>query len=152
LENFGQPIVFTYPNSDAGGLAILDRMKDWVSRHPNSRIVSNLGTTKYYSLMSYAAVMVGNSSSGIVEAASFALPVVNIGARQQGRPCPRNILNVGFDAKAIAEAISSAIAPAFKNDLQGLTNPFGDGNASERITQVLADTEIDERLLIKRYL
>src|ERR1041385_1208495 len=84
LDSVRLPIVFTSPNSDGGGRAILDQIKAWVSVHENSRLVASLGTERYYSLLSNSAAMVGNSSSGIVEAASFELPVVNIGTRQKG--------------------------------------------------------------------
>jgi UDP-hydrolysing UDP-N-acetyl-D-glucosamine 2-epimerase len=151
LREFTGPIVFTYPNSDPGGLVILEEIKGWVSGRSNARIVPSLGTARYFSLMGHASAMVGNSSSGIVEAASFALPVVNIGARQRGRPCPPNILNVPFAAREIAGAIRTASSPGFKNGLQGVTNPFGDGHAGERIAQLLSQIEFDERLLTKRY-
>jgi UDP-hydrolysing UDP-N-acetyl-D-glucosamine 2-epimerase len=151
LNSLQLPMVFTSPNSDSGGRSILERIREWVSLHDNARLVANLGTEKYYSLMAESAAMVGNSSSGIVEAASFELPVVNIGARQNGRPQPANVLNCGFNAEEISRALQLALAPRFRHSLKGLVNPFGDGSAAARIGRVLTEIDIDQRLLIKRF-
>lgn len=151
LDKFEMPIVFTSPNSDTGGRAELERIQAWVSSHPNSRLVSNLGTLRYYSLMSQSAAMVGNSSSGIVEAASFQLPVVNIGTRQLGRPHAKNVIDVPFSSEEITHSIQNALSSGFRSSLKGLVNPFGDGHAGERIAQVLAKIHVDQRLLVKRF-
>jgi UDP-N-acetylglucosamine 2-epimerase len=92
--------------------------------------------------------MIGNSSSGIMEAASFGLPVVNVGMRQQGRERPRNVIDVTADANAISDALKQALDPAFRAELRGMVNPYGDGTAAEIIARVLAETPL-ERLLIK---
>ena len=95
LDHFEMPIVFTMTNADTGGRVIARRIEEYVSARPSTRIMNNLGTKDYFSLMSVSAAMVGNSSSGIIEAPSFGLPVVNIGSRQDGRatshvfPCRR---------------------------------------------------------------
>ena len=94
--------------------------------------------------------MVGNSSSGIMEAPSVALPTVNIGMRQQGRERARNILDAPPERRAILEAVAKTLATSFREGLEGLTNPYGDGRASERIAAVLSDVPLGERLLVKR--
>ena len=102
LRDSGRPMIFTLPNADAGGRAIAEMIGAFVEREPGARLVANAGTTLYFSLMSCAAAMVGNSSSGLIEAASFGLPVVNIGSRQSGRIRPANVIDVDYDRYAIA--------------------------------------------------
>jgi len=92
---------------------------------------------------------VGNSSSGIMEAASFALPVVNVGIRQQGRERARNVIDSPADATAIIAALNSALNPAFRKQLRGMPNPYGNGTAAKTIADVLATAPI-ENLLIKQ--
>lgn len=93
--------------------------------------------------------MIGNSSSGIMEAASFALPVVNVGIRQQGRERARNILDVPADTAAITAALMHAVTPAFRKKLSGMINPYGNGNAAKTIARVLAAVPLTN-LLIKQ--
>jgi UDP-N-acetylglucosamine 2-epimerase (non-hydrolysing) len=93
--------------------------------------------------MAHAAAMVGNSSSGIIEAASFALPVVNVGDRQRGRPHGANVLNAPCERGAIAGALQTALDPNFRARLRGMRNPYGDGQAAGRIVAVLRDQLLD---------
>jgi UDP-N-acetylglucosamine 2-epimerase len=101
--------------------------------------------------MHYAAAMVGNSSSGIIEAPSFCLPVVNIGRRQEGRIRARNVIDVGYSRGEIIEGIRRALSREFRESLQGLENPYGDGYAGERIANVLSSIPLDEKLLRKKF-
>lgn len=147
----GLPIIFTFPNADTHNSSIIAAINEYVSTHENSRVVINLGTQGYFSLMKHALAMVGNSSSGIIEAASFKLPVVNIGNRQRGRLHDRNVLDVPCQRAAILTAIHQAISPEFRRSLEGLANPYGDGKASDRIMQVLRETRLDRKLLVKHF-
>ena len=100
--------------------------------------------------MSYAQVMVGNSSSGIMEAASFKLPVVNIGTRQEGRIKPRNVIDCGYSTEEIKTAVRKALSENFRRGLKDLVNPYGDGKASDRIVSVLAKVDLS-KLQPKRF-
>jgi UDP-hydrolysing UDP-N-acetyl-D-glucosamine 2-epimerase len=151
VEDSGHPVVFTYPGSDMGYGHVIERIEGFANRHPRAALVPNLGTRAYFTLMSRAAAMVGNSSSGIIEAASFRLPVVDVGRRQQGRLRAQNVIHVDGEQSAIVEAIATATSPEFRLNLDGLINPYGDGNASRRIAARLADVELDTRLLIKHF-
>ena len=102
----------------------------------------------YWSLLGQVDAMVGNSSSGIMEAASFALPVVNVGMRQQGRERAGNILDAPPEREAIAGALRRALQPEFRASLRGMVNPYGDGTAAKTIAQVLAKVPL-EGLLVK---
>ena len=151
LHECGLPTVFTYPNADAQGRMIIELIKDFSAKRNNSQIVPNLGTQGWFSLMNIAAAMVGNSSSGLLEAPSFRLPVVNIGSRQRGRLRARNVIDVGYTRPEIVAGISRAIEPDFRAKLAEIVNPYGDGNAAERIVPTLRDIEINDKLLVKRF-
>lgn len=151
LDALEMPALFTMPNADPGGHAVLDRIRQYVARHANAKLVENLGTEAYFNAMLLAAAMVGNSSSGIVEAASFKLPVVNIGNRQKGRPRTANVIDTGYRREEIRRAVRKALSPAFRRSLRKLSNPFGDGRSAERIVRKLATIALDERLLVKRF-
>jgi UDP-hydrolysing UDP-N-acetyl-D-glucosamine 2-epimerase len=141
-------ILFVYPNSDAGSRQLIERTHAFAATHRNTHIFVNLDAVTYWSLLQCVDALVGNSSSGIMEAASFALSTVNIGIRQQGRERARNVLDAAADAEAIIAAIERALSSEFRASLTGMANPYGDGHAAERIVEVLASTDI-ESLLIK---
>jgi UDP-hydrolysing UDP-N-acetyl-D-glucosamine 2-epimerase len=141
-------ILFVYPNSDAGSHELIKRTQEFTAQRPDTKIFVNLDAITYWSLLSLVDVLMGNSSSGIMEAASFALPTVNVGMRQQGRERAGNVLDAAPDSDAIVAAIGQAMQPKFRASLAGMTNPYGDGHASERIVQVLANVDLDN-LLVK---
>ncbi|MBI4538156.1 MAG: UDP-N-acetylglucosamine 2-epimerase (hydrolyzing) [Gemmatimonadetes bacterium] len=151
LEQVGMPAVFTYPSADTGSRAIIGMVREFVARHPRTKLVVSLGTPDYFSLMNVAAAMVGNSSSGIIEAASFKLPVVNIGTRQDGRLRGRNVIDVGYGRDEIRRAIEQAISKEFRECLRDLVNPYGDGRAAERIVSTLKTVELGDGLVRKRF-
>ena len=142
-------ILFVYPNADAGSHALIERTRALAETRPDTHIFVNLDAVTYWSLLDQADGMVGNSSSGIMEAASFALPVVNVGIRQQGRERARNILDAPADENAISAALTQALDPAFRAGLRGMVNPYGDGRAAATIAHVLATVQL-EGLLIKQ--
>jgi UDP-hydrolysing UDP-N-acetyl-D-glucosamine 2-epimerase len=148
LESAPGQLIFAYPNSDAGGNALIERARALAERRPHTHVFVNLDPVTYWSLLQQVDLMAGNSSSGIMEAASFALPVVNVGIRQQGRERARNILDVPADRDAILAGLARALDPAFRNGLRGMTNPYGDGNAAATIARVLTEVPLD-RILIK---
>lgn len=151
LDTANAPLIFTFPNPDPGGRYVARRLEQWVARQERAWLIKSAGSAHYFSLMHYAAAMVGNSSSGIIEAASFGLPVVNIGDRQRGRVRGRNVIDVGIDAPAITAGLTQALAPAFQESLRGLVNPYGRGQAAPCIGQRLRQLSVDARLLRKRF-
>ena len=142
-------LLLVYPNADAGSHALIERTQALAATRPQTYLFVNLDAVTYWSLLGQVDAIVGNSSSGIMEAASFALPAVNIGIRQQGRERARNILDVPADAGAILAAIERALSPAFRAGLRGMANPYGDGTAATTIAEVLAAVPL-EGLLIKQ--
>jgi UDP-hydrolysing UDP-N-acetyl-D-glucosamine 2-epimerase len=150
LDQLDGQIIFTYPNADAGTHQLIERARAFAATHPNAHVFVNLGSITYWSLLRQVDVLVGNSSSGIMESASFAIPAVDIGMRQQGRERARNVLSAAPDPTAILETIGKARRSEFRSSLMGLENPYGDGHASERIVEVLAAVPLTRELLIKR--
>ncbi len=149
LEEVPGQIIFCYPNADAGSHELMLRIRSFCERHTEAHLFLNLPSITYWSLLREATALLGNSSSGIMEAASFALPVVNVGMRQQGRERGSNIL----DAEATVDSIRAQLAvsrePAFRERLRPAKNIYGDGHAAERIVDVLTSTPL-EGLLHKR--
>ena len=151
LDLAGLPVLFTYPNIDMESCVIIRAVRHFVKSHPACRLVKNLGTSRYFSMMKYAAAMVGNSSSGIIEAASFGLPVVNVGNRQLGRAHGRNVVDVPCDRTHIAKAISKVTSPAFRQKIKRLQNPYGNGHASVEIVRILLTIPLGHSLIAKRF-
>ncbi|MDP8263020.1 MAG: UDP-N-acetylglucosamine 2-epimerase [Candidatus Ancaeobacter aquaticus] len=145
--------LFSLPNADTEGRIILKRIEEYTkTRIKNTKIIESIGQLHYLSLLKYASIMVGNSSSGIIEAPSFHLPVVNIGNRQKGRIRANNVIDVkGCRDENIAEAIKIAISPQFKNSLSAIKNPYGNGNTSKQIVEVLKSINMGESLLKKKF-
>ena len=114
-------------------------------------LVENLGTRAYFSMMSVAGAMVGNSSSGIIEAASFRLPVVNVGIRQRGRVRGANVIDAACECETIARALQTATSSAFRDGLAQLRNPYGDGHAAPAILRTLKEVPFDDALVMKRF-
>jgi UDP-N-acetylglucosamine 2-epimerase (non-hydrolysing)/GDP/UDP-N,N'-diacetylbacillosamine 2-epimerase (hydrolysing) len=142
-------ILFAHPNSDAGSYVLIERTRALAASRPHTHIFVNLDPLTYWSLLAHAAALVGNSSSGIMEAASFALPGVNIGMRQQGRERARNVIDAPAETGAIRAAIAQAFSSEFRESLRGMDNPYGDGTASATIARVLATVPLED-LLIKQ--
>jgi UDP-hydrolysing UDP-N-acetyl-D-glucosamine 2-epimerase len=150
LDRFDVPIVFTAPNADTGGRAIRVRIDEFVRGRPLAVLVENLGPVGYLSLMAYARAMVGNSSSGIIEAPSFELPVVNIGTRQKGRIRAPNVIDAAVDFQAIQSGIRFALSSQFRESLREMSNPYGSGGASRIIVENLKRL-FSEQLIPKRF-
>jgi UDP-hydrolysing UDP-N-acetyl-D-glucosamine 2-epimerase len=134
--------VLTYPGADPSSHIIVSRIEAYADGRSDVRVYRNLGFRRYLSALRAAAMIIGNSSSGIVEAPSFGVPAVNIGTRQKGRIRARNVIDVGYEAGDIAAGIARALDPAFRDSLGGMQNPYGDGHASGRIVSVLASVDL----------
>jgi UDP-hydrolysing UDP-N-acetyl-D-glucosamine 2-epimerase len=145
LAETGRPILFTGVNADPGGAGQAARIQSWAEGQAGVHLIPSLGPL-YAPALAHAAVMAGNSSSGIIEAATFALPVVNVGDRQKGRDRGANVLDAAADPAAVRHTLSRALDPAFRSSLAGMANPYGDGRAAPRIAARLAAESIDDRL------
>lgn len=150
LRTVTHPVIFIYPNADSGSRRIIRLAEGFINDHPSSHLLVNLDHITYLSLLKNACVLVGNSSGGVIESTSLGIPTLNIGLRQQGRERATNVINVQANRKKIAAALKRALSPEFAKACRGLTSPYGDGRASQRITKVLAATELGSKLLFKR--
>jgi UDP-N-acetylglucosamine 2-epimerase (non-hydrolysing)/GDP/UDP-N,N'-diacetylbacillosamine 2-epimerase (hydrolysing) len=137
LEEVGLVTVFTHPNADSGGGAMRETLEAARGR-PLLRIVPNLGSRRYLSLLRHAAAIVGNSSSGLYDTPTLKIPAVNIGSRQTGRVRADNVVDVDFDRAAIVRTIRFVLNDAgYRAKLAQCRNPYGDGHAAERTVEVL---------------
>jgi UDP-N-acetylglucosamine 2-epimerase (non-hydrolysing)/GDP/UDP-N,N'-diacetylbacillosamine 2-epimerase (hydrolysing) len=143
-------LLFCYPNADAGSHHIIERTRAFLAARANGKVFTNLDPITYWSLLRHVDALIGNSSSGIMETASFALPTVNIGLRQKGRERARNVLDAEPEAEDIRQKIAQARSEAFRHSLAGMENLYGDGHASEKIVDVLTTIPLTQDLLIKR--
>jgi UDP-hydrolysing UDP-N-acetyl-D-glucosamine 2-epimerase len=144
-------VIFTKANADPGGRRINAQLESWVARNARRSVcVASLGQWLYLSAMSLCDAVVGNSSSGLIEAPAFGRPTVNIGARQAGRLRAPSVIDCELDANSIESAIRRALSSAMKDLAAQRENPYGAGNASARIKDVLASAD-PKSLLVKRF-
>lgn len=144
------PIIFCFPNADAGSRELISRSAAFCAAREDARQFVNLAPLTYWSLMAQSAVLVGNSSSGIMETPTLGLPTVNIGARQRGRDRAANIIDCPAEPEAIKAAIAKARSTEFRAIASACGSPYGDGRAGERIAAILATLPERDTLLHKR--
>ena len=150
LDRLPEDIVlwFTRPNADSGGRAFVEMLDDWVATRPDrTRVYRSLGQLRYLSLMALVDAVVGNSSSGLYEAPSFAVPTVNIGNRQRGRLAAASVVHCEPDC----ESIYAAILDALDLDCANVVNPYGDGQSAARIVDILRTLPSSGQLLHKSF-
>jgi len=150
LATFDARILVTAPNADPEYRSIARALRSADGRRGSVRFVANLGTAAYWSLLRAADVVVGNSSSGLLEAPSFGTPVVNVGDRQRGRPRGANVIDVPPTAARIRAGIAKALSPGFRRTARRAVNPYGGPGASDRIVRILTAEPLGPRLLRKR--
>lgn len=155
IEASGIRALFTKANADLDGGVINRRLADFCRSSPERfRLFDNLGQVRYLSCMKELDLMLGNSSSGLIEAPSFRLPVVNVGVRQKGRTRAANVIDVGNGVENIMDGIAQALSPAFKVSLEGMQNPydrFRDGMTSRRIKDTLKTIPLSGLLMGKEF-
>ncbi len=150
IKEIGEQAIIIYPNADAGGREMIKVIKKY-ENVPFFQIYRSLPHDDYLSLLKLADVLVGNTSSGIVEAPSFGLPVVNIGLRQEGREASANALHVNYDKAKIKAVINRALRDkVFIRKAKNCHSPYGNGRAGEKIAKVLSNIKIDSKLLNKK--
>lgn len=155
ISESGVTAVFTRANGDAMGSRINAAIEHFCNSDARRyRLFDHLGQVVYLSCLRHLTIMIGNSSSGLVEAPSFRLPVVNIGNRQMGRLRADNVIDVGYGADSIGAAIGKALSPEFRSSLEGMQNPydiFRDGKTSWRIKEKVKEIRLSPELLVKQF-
>jgi GDP/UDP-N,N'-diacetylbacillosamine 2-epimerase (hydrolysing) len=138
-------LFFSKPNADAGGRVIARMIDDYVAENANHAVVfDSLGSLRYLSLMQAVDVVIGNSSSGLLEAPSLKKAVLNIGDRQRGRVRADNVVDCEASEKAIRESLEYVLGDAFQQQLQQVVSPYGEGGAAQKIISVLKDWPFDK--------
>lgn len=149
LNRFDMPKVIILPNNDAGSNGVKRAIQDY--RVGEYYMYANLKREDYLGLLKNARCIVGNSSSGLLEAPTFKVPAVNIGRRQNLRFRGINVIDVPFELEEVVRAIEKAVSDEFRNYLAAAcVNPYGDGHSSERILDLLVNTPVDQKLLVKQ--
>ncbi|MCK5044570.1 UDP-N-acetylglucosamine 2-epimerase (hydrolyzing) [Candidatus Parcubacteria bacterium] len=150
IKETGFQTVVIYPNADAGGREMIKIIEQY-RKYSFIQIYKSLPRKDYLSLMKAASLMIGNSSSGIIESSAFRLPAVNIGSRQKGRERAENVIDAGYDKKQIKKAIQKALYnKKFKEKVKKCKNPYGNGKAGIKIAGLLSKIKIDNKLLQKQ--
>lgn len=150
LKTVPAHLIFTMPNADTDGRILFEMVEDFVRHRQHTRAYTSLGQRRYLSCLRYVDGVVGNSSSGLCEAPSFRIGTINIGDRQRGRLKAASVIDCAPERGAIAAAVERLFAPEFHAVLRDVTNPYGDGGASERIVEVLSRVDLDG-ILKKRF-
>lgn len=132
-------LIFTMPNADTGGFEIMEQIKDFVDKNDNAYVYKSLGQLNYLSCMAIVDGVVGNSSSGILEAPTLKVGTVNIGNRQLGRIQSHSVIDALANKESIDKALIKLFSPEFKSTLNDYRSPFGEGGASRKILRVLSD-------------
>lgn len=136
-------VILTYPNADNGGRSIIPILETFAAAAPERLlVVPSLGFDRYLAALKEAVCVIGNSSSGIIEAPSAGVPTVNIGVRQRGRLAASSVLHCAAETESIAEAISTALSPDFAKTVRETLNPYGAGNAAEQIVGVMENASL----------
>jgi GDP/UDP-N,N'-diacetylbacillosamine 2-epimerase (hydrolysing) len=136
-------LIFTLPNADAGGRELISMLQDFVATHPNARAYPSLGQLRYLSCVAQCDGVVGNSSSGLLEAPTLKKGVINIGDRQRGRLQAKNVINSRTDRNEIAAALRQLESSAFQEPLASVRNPYGEGGACDRVVEVIKALQLD---------
>ncbi len=145
-------IIFTYPNSDLGHKKIIKKIKVFCQKKQQYVFIKNASISLYANLLKKCCAMIGNSSSGIVESASFKLPVVNIGIRQDGKVKPKNVITTNFEEKKILKAINKASSKKFKDMIKNLKNPYEKKINLQKISNFILKSCKNSKILHKRFI
>lgn len=141
-------LIFTMPNADTGGRELGKMVKDFTEAHPFAKSYTSLGQLRYLSCLAQVDGIVGNSSSGLLEAPAFKIGCVNIGSRQTGRLCATSVINCVARKESIKAAIREILSVDFVSKARVVRNPYGEGGAVEKILPILKSSNIEQ--LIKK--
>lgn len=143
-------LIFTKANADANGRIINKKIDEYTESKENAIAFTSLGLKRYLSAMKYADLVIGNSSSGLLEAPSFGIPTINIGDRQKGRLQADSVINCKPIQKDIEKALEFALTDEFKNKAKSTINPYGDGDTSEKVAVTIKDFLLNNRIELKK--
>jgi len=149
-ETSGLNYVFTKANADANGRAINNKIDAYCEKKGNTIAFTSMGVLRYLSAMKYCEMVIGNSSSGIIETPSLKKPTVNIGDRQKGRICAKSVISCEPEKNAIIKSINKARSQQFLHEIANQVNPYGDGKTSEKVVAVIKDFLDNDKINLKK--
>lgn len=145
-------VIFTMPNSDTDGRVIIKMINHFVAKNPKRyKAFVSLGQLRYLSALKYVDLVIGNSSSGLIEVPSFKIPTINIGDRQKGRIKASSVINCEPTESSIIQALNKAFDNEFRASLRALKNPYGEKGASEKIKDILCKFDLENIIKKKFY-
>jgi len=138
-------LIFTHPSADTGYKAIVEKIQEFV-RQNNGRsiLIKSMGQLNYLSALRHVDAVVGNSSSGLIEAPGFHIGTLNVGHRQDGRLRAASVLDCECEEQAILNGLKTIYSDAFRHQLAGVTNPYGEGGAAEKVVAILKSIDINQ--------
>ncbi|WP_273130290.1 UDP-N-acetylglucosamine 2-epimerase [Bacillus weihaiensis] len=142
--------IFTKANADANGRIINNMIDKYIVQNGNAIAFTSLGMTRYLSALKYSEIVIGNSSSGLLEAPSFGIPTINIGDRQKGRLQAGSVINCEPTFEGIEYALQKALSNEFQHIAKNSVNPYGDGNTSEKVIETVKDFLVNNRIELKK--
>ena len=149
LEQFDLQWVITAPNVDVERDKIVSFIEEKVRQNPNAVYINSLGVRKYHSLIPHCELVIGNSSSGILEVPFFRIPTVNIGDRQKGRIRHESAIDTDYSVDSIRKGIEKALSVRFRETIRDMPFKFGDGHAAEKMVEIIKKVKIDQDFLRK---
>ena len=142
--NYDSTIIFTMPNADTEGSNLAVQIQAFVQKYKNAHFFASLGQQKYYSCLNHFDIVIGNSSSGLLEAPSFKIPTINIGSRQEGRLKAKSVIDCEPSTNEILNAINLSLSKGFRHQIKDTKNPYGEGGATDKIMKILETIDITE--------
>lgn len=142
--------IFTKANADAEGRIINKMIEDYASVRGNVIFFDSLGALKYLSLLKYAMVVIGNSSSGLIEAPSFHIPTINIGDRQKGRLSAESVIHCNPIKEEICKALDVCLSSEFREKIKNIQNPYGNGQTSKIVVKILEEKLLHRKINLKK--
>ncbi len=143
-------VIITYPNADPEHIKIINYINKLKENHENFKVIKNCGRKLYYSLMKHTKLMIGNTSSGIVEAASFRKPVINLGIRQTGKIKPKNVIDCKITLKSINIALKTALSEKFTKSISRIDNPYKPKIPLKKFCKLIINTKLDKKFIRKK--
>ena len=150
-EMLNEPVINNCRGS-SGPQYSLRKINEFLKNYPNAKAFKSLGKTLYFSLLNHCDIIIGNSSSGMVETQSFKLPVVNIGNRQKGRKVTENIIHSSGGKKSNLSSIKKGLSKEFRDSINNMDNPYGKEGAGKEIVRILSDLSLTNKLLQKQFI
>lgn len=142
--------IITGANADCGGDSINIMLRNYAETNANVYFTLSLGVKRYLSAIKYASFVLGNSSSGLIEAPSFKIPTINVGNRQKGRIRGDSVIDCAADRESIIKAVGYAMTETFQKKIADSINPYGDGKTSEKVVQIIKEQLLESNINLQK--